>query len=111
MDVFRKAVDVITKKLLLLLKGKLRLGTSRYARHFCIPIAFARSVKHESYLDDIYLTILSKTKGAVIDVGVNVGQTLLKILSIDKNRLYYGFEPQIIAAAAVEFFHLHCLIK
>jgi FkbM family methyltransferase len=32
--------------------------------------------------------------GAFIDVGANVGQTLIKVLSVDPHRQYVGFEPQ-----------------
>jgi FkbM family methyltransferase len=32
-------------------------------------------------------------KGAVVDVGVNLGQTLLKVKAIDPEREYIGFEP------------------
>ncbi len=40
------------------------------------------------------LEILSKNKnGAYLDVGVNVGQTLLKLKSVNPDMKYLGFEP------------------
>ena len=38
---------------------------------------------------------LATQGGAFIDVGVNIGQTLIKVLAIDSKRTYVGFEPQI----------------
>jgi FkbM family methyltransferase len=32
-------------------------------------------------------------RGAFIDVGVNLGQTILKVAAVDKSRPYLGFEP------------------
>ena len=42
--------------------------------------------------------------GAVIDVGVNTGQTLLKLLAIDPTRRYVGFEPQVDCCFFVDQF-------
>lgn len=42
---------------------------------------------------DLFKRILSVKKGDFIDIGVNVGQTLLNINSIDINSGYIGFEP------------------
>ncbi len=36
---------------------------------------------------------LPTKQGVFIDVGVNIGQTLLKLKVVDKNRHYIGFEP------------------
>lgn len=35
--------------------------------------------------------------GAFVDVGANLGQTLGKVLEVDRDRAYIGFEPQIAA--------------
>jgi FkbM family methyltransferase len=37
--------------------------------------------------------VLRVRSGAVLDIGMNLGQTLLKIKLIDRDREYYGFEP------------------
>jgi FkbM family methyltransferase len=47
---------------------------------------------------------LNLRPGAFVDVGVNVGQTLLKILGLDRHRAYFGFEPQIACCFDVEQF-------
>jgi FkbM family methyltransferase len=45
----------------------------------------------------IYLTLLnlhkSKKINAFLDIGINLGQTLIKIKSIDKEIFYFGFDP------------------
>ncbi|MFC1512246.1 FkbM family methyltransferase [Candidatus Latescibacterota bacterium] len=57
---------------------------------------------------NIYLLskVLHEFRGAFIDVGVNLGQTLVKVKALDKNREYIGFEPN---PACV--YYLQCLIK
>jgi FkbM family methyltransferase len=105
MQIFKK----ITKKIIktvsrMFLKEKLRLGTDTYTRRLLIPNLLSRKLKYEEFLDDIYRAVLKKKEGAVIDVGVNAGQTLFKLLSIDKNRQYFGFEPQSLPASCVESF-------
>jgi FkbM family methyltransferase len=47
----------------------------------------------ELWLNSIISKILAYKAGAFIDVGVNLGQTLLKVKSADTSREYYGFEP------------------
>lgn len=47
----------------------------------------------EKWLNDIIKKILTKKSGAFIDVGYNLGQTLVKVKSLKLNHQYYGFEP------------------
>lgn len=47
----------------------------------------------EKWLVRIIKEILKITKGIFIDVGVNLGQTLLKVKSVKPEQDYYGFEP------------------
>ena len=47
---------------------------------------------------------LDKRPGTFVDVGVNIGKTLLKVLGVDRNRAYIGFEPQIACCYNVEQF-------
>ena len=85
-------------------KRSVRIGEIKYQRRIALPNLLARTMCHEDFLDDIYYSILKEKEGAIIDVGVNIGQTLFKMLSLDKNRSYYGFEPQCMPAACVETF-------
>jgi FkbM family methyltransferase len=47
----------------------------------------------ETWLDRLIGIILKNKSGTFIDVGVNIGQTLLKVKAIDLNQDYIGFEP------------------
>lgn len=47
----------------------------------------------ENWAIELYKKVLSVTEGAFIDVGVNNGQTLMKIIALDKSLTYIGFEP------------------
>ena len=42
--------------------------------------------------------------GVFVDVGANLGQTLGKVLQVDRSRAYLGFEPQIAACHMVNHF-------
>lgn len=47
----------------------------------------------EDFLVKLMHLFLPTKPGVFIDVGVNIGQTLLKIKTVDKHRKYIGFEP------------------
>jgi FkbM family methyltransferase len=49
----------------------------------------------ELWLDEIVSSILQNVDGLFVDVGVNKGQTLLKVHSLDSGRPYIGFEPHL----------------
>jgi FkbM family methyltransferase len=47
----------------------------------------------EPWLVELLAIILRSNHGAFLDVGVNTGQTLIKVKALDSNREYIGFEP------------------
>lgn len=47
----------------------------------------------EAWMETLVQKCLTERDGSVIDVGVNLGQTLLKIASLNSKVDYYGFEP------------------
>jgi FkbM family methyltransferase len=55
----------------------------------------ALNLAHEPHLVPVVRRIMAERAGPVIDVGANLGQTLAKVLAVDSNREYVGFEPQI----------------
>jgi FkbM family methyltransferase len=64
---------------------------------FKVPIVFGEGrqniVPIEEWLDETLARLFSLRDGAFLDVGVNVGQTLLKAKGLDRQRRYFGFEP------------------
>ncbi|MCP1535742.1 FkbM family methyltransferase [Methylorubrum extorquens] len=50
---------------------------------------------HEDYLNDFIKAIVEMKGGTFVDVGVNVGQILLKLRSFDRERDYIGFEVSV----------------
>ncbi len=62
-----------------------------------IPIASANGYQHliisEQWAIILYKKLLAQLNGTFIDVGVNNGQTLIKIKTLDSLRTYLGFEP------------------
>jgi FkbM family methyltransferase len=61
---------------------------------------------HQPFLDGVIKKILDIKNGTFIDVGVNIGQTLLKVKSIDLKNGYLGFEPNPVCC-----FYVNELIK
>ncbi len=81
----------------------IQLGAERYKlRGYISNIADFDST-HEPEMRIVFERLLL-ARGAFIDVGVNLGQTLGKVLAIDRDREYLGFEPQIAACFFVSKF-------
>lgn len=95
-----------SKLLIMTIRGKTTFGNQAYSIRalFTNKLAIAATGSHEAWLDDVFRDLLNLRDGAFIDVGANVGQTLIKILSIDKHRQYIGFEPQIACCFFIEQF-------
>ena len=62
-----------------------------------IPVVLGRGYQNlqigEAWLFRAFAKVLGLRPGAFVDVGVNLGQTLIKVKLIDPDRAYYGFEP------------------
>jgi FkbM family methyltransferase len=83
---------------------KLILGGLGYRVRGYLPNRLSTDFRHEQHLITPLTRALERRPGLFIDVGVNVGQTLLKVLSIAPHRSYLGFEPQIGCAYFVDQF-------
>lgn len=65
-----------------------------YGRSFVVPIINGRKTYvSEPWIAEALRRVLPLKPGAFIDVGVNLGQTMLKLAAIDPARAYLGFEP------------------
>ncbi|HEX8534429.1 MAG TPA: FkbM family methyltransferase [Allosphingosinicella sp.] len=78
---------------------RLPLGGRRYRVKGYLPNRFSTSMTHEPHLQIVFRRLLGGRQGAFVDVGANLGQTLVSVLSIDPQRQYVGFEPQIMCCA------------
>lgn len=65
-------------------------------------IGCANLLPSEPWLDKIIDTLFHIKGGAFIDVGINIGQTLIKFIEYGDDRNYYGFEPNYSCSAYVE---------
>jgi FkbM family methyltransferase len=85
--------------------GKPRvLGGRRYKIKGYFSDKFCRDDVHEPHLGAVIAELLRQREGAFIDIGVNVGQTLCKLLATGQKRRYIGFEPQIACCFYVDQF-------
>ncbi|MCH8112501.1 MAG: FkbM family methyltransferase [Proteobacteria bacterium] len=93
-----RSAKALTQFLSVILKRNIIVGREKYSINVVYRNQLLKAVINNSYyeasLDHLFRAIFSIREGAVIDVGANVGQTLIKVLEIEKNRQYIGFEPQ-----------------
>ena len=65
-------------------------------RSLKIPILLGRGYQNlqigEAWLYRAFAKVLAARAGAFVDVGVNLGQTLIKVKLIDPKRQYVGFD-------------------
>ena len=78
-------------------KVNCRVTTTIQGRKFIIPViheaGYHNLLPTESWLSVLLERFLPVKKGAFLDVGMNIGQTLLKVAAFDPGISYYGFEP------------------
>lgn len=56
-------------------------------------IAGIQSSLTEPWMEKVLQKLLPYNPGVFVDVGVNLGQTLIKVKALDESREYLGFEP------------------
>ncbi len=56
----------------------------------------------EPWMISLLGKVLQGQNGAFLDVGVNVGQTLVKVKALDPNREYIGFEPNPVCVSYIQ---------
>jgi FkbM family methyltransferase len=87
----------ILKKLGFYKKLNLTFSTTINNVRFSIPVIQGIGEGHLSPSEEWKIPLISKLtklkKGLFIDVGVNIGHTLLKLRSVDPDYKYIGFEP------------------
>ena len=65
-------------------------------RVFRVPITQGlgmRTVETEPWMDRLILRVINARPGSFVDVGANLGQTLLKLKAVAPQTSYIGFEP------------------
>jgi len=86
------------------LGSPLRLGAHHYRIRGYLANEPPQALGHEPYLLPFLQRALKSRPGAFVDVGVNIGQTLMKVMAFDPSRQYVGFEPQLACSCFVERF-------
>lgn len=90
--------------LALAIRRRIRIRDREYAMRPFYANRMATAVEYEGFLDDVYRTALGLVQGTFVDVGANTGQTLIKLLALDRERSYVGFEPQASCCFFIEQF-------
>lgn len=89
---------------------KLLMSSFNYTYHYNIndkkqigmKLYQSKSEVSEKWMGDILKRLLNMTDELFIDVGVNLGQTLCQVKSLDIKREYIGFEPNYACNMFVE---------
>ena len=72
-------------------------------RRFVVPtLNGSRAEPTEAWMIEVLRRLFALRSGPFIDVGVNLGQTLLKVAALDPGRTYVGFEPNPTCVDYVE---------
>ena len=78
-------------------KVNCRLNAKINNKIFVIPVineaGYHNIMPSEPWFQSLLKDLFATKKGAMVDVGMNIGQTLIKTASIDSNIHYIGFEP------------------
>lgn len=114
MNTFLKKIPIIAITLRLIKKivkkiviyRTLNLGLYKYKdiRFWYFPRLYKNKQQYAEWLEPVLIEIFKYRAGAFIDVGANMGQTLQKVLSIDNQRDYIGFEPNVLCCFYVQQF-------
>ena len=87
----------LLNKLKLLEKLNLEIPIKLEGASFTIPVigksGYSNVFMSESWMIGLLRKLLVLNEGTFVDVGVNIGQTLLKLRSVNKEVNYVGFEP------------------
>ncbi len=78
-------------------KVNTKLNATINNRNFVIPVineaGYHNIMPSEPWFQSLLKDLFATKKGAMVDVGMNIGQTLLKTAAIGCDRHYIGFEP------------------
>ncbi len=85
---------------------KLRINDKKFIIPIIDDIGYFNCSISEPWMIDVFKILIPIEKNLFVDVGVNIGQTLLKLKSISSEINYLGFEPN---ASCVNY--IHRLIK
>jgi FkbM family methyltransferase len=82
----------------------LEIGTRQYRLQGYYPNRLAYDFDTEPFMAPVLKRVFAARPGAFLDVGANLGQTLVKMLAVDPDRTYVGFEPQLECCFHIEQF-------
>lgn len=82
--------------------GNLKINESTFIIPVSHKIGLANLKMTELWMVNLLEALLPLSQGSFVDVGVNIGQTLLKLRSVCNEIIYYGFEPNIHCITYVE---------
>ena len=91
-DVFIKSLCKLDLLQYLNLSSRISINGAKYRIPLLGGLGLNNLSSYESWMTGILSQVLSENK-SFLDIGANVGQTLLRVKSMLQNIDYYGFEP------------------
>jgi FkbM family methyltransferase len=73
--------------------GNITLNGNQFTIPIIDNLGYRNLFMSEPWMIDVLKLILPHTEGIFVDVGANIGQTLLKLYSVSSQITYIGFEP------------------
>ena len=87
------------------LGSEVSFGNQRFKVHGYYANRLNISERHERNLTEVFTRQLQSRPGAFIDVGVNIGQTLCKVLGADRSRRIAQNSMAVRSAMPQSFAH------
>src|ERR1700682_1074969 len=87
-DAFNKTFNVSTRL-------SIKDCNPRLLLPLCVSTGFGNTFWKRSWKTEVIGRLASSDRGTFLDVGVNVGQTLLDVCVTNPSARYLGFEPNI----------------
>lgn len=86
------------------LGNKINTGSQEFNMQGYYASRLDWDANHEPYMLNVLREQIEGNDGVFLDVGVNVGQTLLKVLEVSRGQRYIGFEPLMACCFHVQEF-------
>lgn len=100
--IFIRALKKIRLLSFLNLNGTINCNNKSFTIPILQEVGFSNLYLSEPWMTDLLKIVLPIDKKQFVDIGVNVGQTLIKLKSVNSEIEYIGFEPNPICINYVD---------
>lgn len=100
MKLFEKVMHALSRRL-----SELKISRRAHLNGKTFILPYMNGVNcdlSEPWMLELLKNLLDRSEGVFLDVGINTGQTLVKVKAIDPDRQYVGLEPNPVCVSYVQ---------